>query len=153
MIHDDIYCTMDWNLFISNWALVVAAGIGVVLALVIIGNLITRTGWGQLRQNLHFLAKARKNEAKAMKAVEKAESIARQLDENAEQTKPRLLQEAKDALQDARALAKIANDKLMVAENHVRRIILDEYAPVRQEALRQKYLPDPARDKKPLSFG
>ena len=153
MIHDDINCTMDWNLFISNWALAVAAGIGVVLALVIIGNLITRTGWGQLRQNLHFLAKARKNEAKAMKAVEKAESIARKLDENAEQTKPRLLQEAMDALQDARALAKIAHDKLMVAENHVRRIILDEYAPVRQEALRKKYLPDPARDKKPLSFG
>ncbi len=144
---------MDWNLFISNWALVVAGGIGVVLALVIIGQLTTRTGWGQLRQNLHLLAKARKNEAKAMKAVEKAESIAKRLDENAEQTKPRLLQEAKDVLQDARALAKIANDKLMVAENHVRLIILDEYPPDQQEALRKKYLPDPARDKKPLSPG
>ncbi len=144
---------MDWNLVISNWALAVAAGIGVVLALVIIGNLITRTGWGQLRQNLHFLAKAQKNEAKAMKAVEKAESIAKRLDENAETTKPRLLQEALDTLQDARALAKIANDKLMVAENHVRRIILDEYPPVRQEALQKKHLPDPARDKKPLSVG
>ena len=153
MIHDDIYCTMDWNLFISNWALVVAGGIGVVLAFVIIGNLITRTGWGQLRQNLHFLAKARKNEAKAMKAVEKAESIAKRLDENAETTKPRLLQEAIDTLQDARALATIANDKLMVAENHVRRIILDEYPPVRQEALQKKHLPDSARDKKPLSVG
>ena len=144
---------MDWNLFISNWALAVAGGIGVILALIIIGQLITRTGWGQLRQNLHFLAKARKNEAKAMKAVEKAESIAKRLDENAEQTKPRLLQEAKDALQDARALAKIANDKLMVAENHVRLTILDEYPPDQQEALRKKYLPDPARDKKPLSLG
>ncbi len=144
---------MDWNLFISNWALAVAGGIGAVLALVIMGHLIMRTGWGQLRQNLHILAKARKNKAKAMKAVDKAENIARQLNENAEQTKPRLLQEAKDALQDARALAKIANDKLMVAENQVRLIILDEYAPVRQEALRKKYLPDPARDKKPLSFG
>ena len=144
---------MDWNLFISNWALAVAGVVGAVLALVIIGDLITRTSWGQLRQNLHFLAKARKIEAKAMKAVEKAEGIARKLDENAEQTKPRLLQEAKDSLQDARALAKIASDKLMVAENNVRRIILDEYAPVRQEALRKKYLPDAARDRKPVSFG
>ncbi len=87
-----------------------------------------------------------------MKSVEKAEHVANRLNENAERAKPRHLQEAKDALQDARALAKIANDRILIAENHVRRVIHEEFPPVKQEALRQKYLSDPARDKKPFTF-
>ena len=143
---------MDWNILKSNWALAVAAVIGLVIVLIVAAHLIRRTAWGQLRQTLQSLAKARQDEAKALKSVERAEHITRRLHENADRAKPRHLQEAKDALQDARALAKIANDKILIAENHVRRVIHEEYPPVRQEALRQKYLPEPARDKKPFSF-
>ncbi len=143
---------MDWNILKSNWALAVAAIIGFMIVLIVVAHLIRRSAWGQLRQTLRSLAKARQNEASALNSVERAERIARRLDENADRAKPRHLQEAKDALQDARALAKIANDKILVAENHVRRVIHEEYPPVKQEALRQKYLPDPARDKKPFSF-
>ena len=143
---------MDWNIVKSNWALAVAAIIGFVIVLIVVAHLIRRSAWGQLHQTLQTLAKARQDEAKALKSVEKAEHIARRLHENADRAKPRHLQEAKDALQDARALAKIANDKILIAENHVRRVIHEEYSPVRQEALRQKYLPEPTRDKKPFSF-
>ncbi len=143
---------MDWNILKSNWALAVAAIIGFMIVLIVVAHLIRRSAWGQLRQTLRSLAKARQNEASALNSVERAERIARRLDENADRAKPRHLQEAKDALQDARALAKIANDKILVAENQVRRVIHEEYPPVKQEALRQKYLPDPARDKKPFSF-
>jgi len=143
---------MDSIILKSNWALAVAAIIGFVIILIVVGNLIRQSAWGQLRQTLQTLAKARQDEAKALKSLEKAEHITRRLHENADRAKPRHLQEAKDALQDARALAKIANDKILIAENHVRRVIHEEYPPIRQEALRQKYLPEPARDKKPFSF-
>lgn len=143
---------MDLNMLKSNWALAVAAILGFIIVMIAVAQMIRRSSWGQLRQTLKTLAKARQDEAKVLKSAEKAERIARRLDEIADRAKPRHLQEAKDTLQDARALVKIANDKILVAENHVRRVIHEEYPPLRQEALRQKYLPDPARDKKPFSF-
>ena len=151
-MHDDIYCTMDWNLLKSNWALVIAGTIGVIILVLVVIQLFKRSAAGQLRATLTVLAKARQEEAKAMTALDKAERISRRLHEIADRAKPRHLREATEALQDARALAKIANDRILVAENHVRRVIHEEYPPVKQEALRQKYLPDPARDKKPFSF-
>ena len=149
---DDIYWAMDWTILKSNWALAVAAIIGFIIVMSVVAQRIRRSSWGQLRQALHTLAKARRYEAKALKSAKKAERVARGLHEIADRAKPRILQEAKDVLQDARALAIIANDKILVAENHVRLVIQQEYPPVRQEALQQKYLPDPARDKKPFSF-
>ncbi len=143
---------MDWDLLKSNWALIVAAIIGSIIIVLIVIQLIKRSAGGQLRQTLKTLAKARLDEAKARKSVEKAERITRRLHENADRAKPRHLQEAKDALEDARALAKIANDKILIAENHVRRVILEEFPPIKHEAMREKYLPNAARDQKPFTF-
>ncbi len=143
---------MDWDLLKSNWALIVAAIIGSIIIVLIVIQLIKRSAGGQLRQTLKTLAKSRMNEAKARKSVEKAERITRRLHENADRAKPRHLQEAKEALEDARALAKIANDKILIAENHVRRVILEEFPPIKHEAMREKYLPNAARDQKPFTF-
>ncbi len=143
---------MDWNFLKSNWALAAASVIAVAVVFFVIVQLIRQSGWGRLQETLRALDNARRQEAKALKSVEKAERIAERLHENADRAKPRHVQEAKDALHDARALAKIANDKILVAENHVRLVIHDEYPPVRHEAMRQRYLPDPARDKKPFSL-
>jgi uncharacterized membrane protein YcjF (UPF0283 family) len=143
---------MDWDVLKSNWALIVAAIIGSIIIVLIVIQLIKRSAGGQLRQTLKTLAKARLDEAKARKSVEKAERITRRLHENADRAKPRHLQEAKEALEDARALAKIANDKILIAENHVRRVILEEFPPIKHEAMREKYLPNAARDQKPFTF-
>ncbi len=143
---------MDWDVLKSNWALIVAAIIGSIIIVIIVIQLIKRSAGGQLRQTLKTLAKARQDEAKARKSVERAERVARRLHENADRVKPRHLQEAKDALQDARALAKIANDKILIAENHVRRVILEEFPPIKHDAMREKYLPNAARDQKPFTF-
>lgn len=70
----------------------------------------------------------------------------------AARVKPRVLQEAKEAVEDARAMTGILNDKLMVAENNVRRVILDEFPPVRHERMRDKYLPQDEKDTRPTSF-
>ncbi len=143
---------MDWDILKTNWALAIAAALGVIIALIAIVQLFRRSAAGQLRKTVAALAKARLDEAKALKSVQKAERIARRFRDNADRAKPRHLQEAKDALGDARALAKIANDKVLVAENHVRRVIHEEYPPLKQEGLRQKYLPSQEADEKPFSF-
>jgi mannitol-specific phosphotransferase system IIBC component len=136
----------------SNWALIAAAVIGVTLVTLIVFQLIGKSARGQLRRTLQALAKARQNEAQALKSVKKAERVARRLNDKKDRAKPRIVQEAGDALEDARALAKIAKDRILVAENHVRHVILEEFPPVKHEAMRQKYLPDAARDQKPFTF-
>ena len=143
---------MDWDILKSNWALAIAALLGIIILLITLARLFRRSAAGQLRKTVAALARARQDEAKTLKSVDKAERIARRLHENADRAKPRHLQEAKEALGDARALAKIANDKVLVAENHVRRVIHEEYPPRRQEALRHKHLPSQERDKRPFSF-
>lgn len=143
---------MDLNVLKSNWALVAAAVIGVIIALIVLSQLIRRSAAGQLRKTAQALKRARKDEAKALKAVAKAERNARRLHEKADIVKPRHLQEAKDTLGDAKALAKIANDKVLIAANHVRRVIFEEYPPRKQEMLRKKYLQSEEPDKRPFSF-
>ena len=143
---------MDWDIIKNNWALIVAAIIGSIIIVIIFIQLIKRSAGGQLRQTLKTLANARQDEGKAGKSLEKAERIVRRLHDNADGAKPRHLQEANDALQDARALAKIANDKILIAENHVRRVILEEFPPINHDAMREKYLPNAARDQKPFTF-
>ena len=69
-----------------------------------------------------------------------------------ESAKPRHVQETTEALEDAQALLKIAEDQVLIAANHVRKLILEEFPPTRQEQLRSKYLPDSAPDSKPFTF-
>jgi hypothetical protein len=60
--------------------------------------------------------------------------------------KPKTLDKAKQALDDADALLRTVRDKVLVAETRVRTIIVEEYAPKRQEALRRRYLRQPELD-------
>ena len=75
---------MDCELLKSNWALLVAVGIGLIIVLVVLLQLIRRSAWGQLRETRRTLAEARQDEARTLRAIEKAERIARRLHEQAE---------------------------------------------------------------------
>lgn len=147
-----IFSVMDIELLLKNWGLAVAVVLLLGVAMFVIAALVRRAPWGQLRQAL-VECKARRNEHKvALSAASKAEKRLAGLLPRADTVKPRRLQEAKDRLEDARALAKIADDQLMIARNHVRRVILEEYPPRKHEQLRRKYLPDDQPDGKPFSF-
>ena len=65
---------------------------------------------------------------------------------------PRRLQEAVEAAQDAEALLKIANDQVLIAENHVRKIIVEEFPPRSHDRLRARCLPGEHADARPFSF-
>lgn len=111
-----------------------------------------RSASGQLQQALSGMQEQRQAAAKAADVTQKAEARLDKLNQSRDKLRPSLLQEARDALQDARALQKIADDRLLVAENQVRRIIVEEFPPIKQLRLRRRYLPADVRDPRPFSF-
>ncbi|NIN38846.1 MAG: hypothetical protein GTO67_09360, partial [Gammaproteobacteria bacterium] len=50
------------------------------------------------------------------------------------------------------ALLKITADQVLIAENHVRKIIVEEFPPNRHDRMRSKYLPDERQGGKPFTF-
>lgn len=143
---------MNADFFSNNWALLLAAVPAFVVVVSVIRQLAIQSGPGQLRSVLadHRSAMKAFDIARAQKA--KAERRAEKLNAKAEQTKPRLLQEATDSARDAKSLEKIAADKVLVTANHVRRVIHDEFPPTRHEELRARYLPDDVEEGRPFSF-
>lgn len=143
---------MEYLLVKGNWGLLAAVILAVVVVLVILGRLIGGSRHGQLRRSLAELQDRQRDLNRATNAALKAENKVDRLRNRLASVKPRHAQEAKDNLMDARSLQKIANDKVLVAQNHVRRVIHEEYPPNKQARLRARYLPDDRPDDKPFSF-
>jgi len=147
-----LFHSMNDAYLANNWALIIAVVVASLAATIIIAVLLRRSARGQLKRVRADLRKALKRNRKATSVVEKCHRRLVKLDANAAKVKPRLLQEAKDALGDARALEKIANDQVLIAGNHVRRVIHEEFPPSQQQKLRDRYLPGEEQDKRPFSF-
>lgn len=143
---------MDAAWIKANWALAIAAIIGIVLALAVAAHAYRRSAHGQLRETRKALAAERRKCRKVEARILGAERRKARLERRAERVRPRDLREADEALADARALAKIAADRLAIAENHVRRVIFEEFPPARHERLRRKYLPDRPAVDRPFTF-
>lgn len=143
---------MNAELLRNNWALAFAALLGLVIVVLMLRHLVAASAAGQLRRTRARLAAERRNLRRAALVVTRAEDRLRELEVRAAKVKPRHRQETREALEDARALAKIAQDKVLIAENHVRRVILEEFPPSEHQRLRAKYLPEAPPDKRPFSF-
>jgi hypothetical protein len=136
----------------SNWAIWLALVLLLMVALMITPELMRSTSRSKLSRVFAGVKEARKELRKSTRAAQKVEKKYRKLLARSERVKPRKLQEAKEAVEDGRALVKILNDKVIVAETHVRRIIYDEFPPEKHEQLREKYLPQDIIDERPFSF-
>lgn len=132
------------------WAAAIPAGVG---ALSIIYLRYRRSPRGQLRSAIRQHRKAIAALDDTKRAIDKARIRQQKLQANADKTRPRLLQEASDALVDAEALNKIATDKILIAANQVRRVIFEEFPPNRHTRLRRKFLPQDIDDDRPFSMG
>jgi biopolymer transport protein ExbB/TolQ len=143
---------MESEFLVRHWGLLAASVLLVAVALNIAVLLWQRSASGQLRHALSAMQEQRQVAAKAADATDKAEARLDRLRQSLDKVRPSHLQEARDGLQDARALQKIADDKLLVAENQLRRIIHEEFPPVKQHKLRIRYLPSDLRDPRPFSF-
>jgi outer membrane murein-binding lipoprotein Lpp len=143
---------MNPELLTANWALWVAALPATIAVLSVAWLLYRKSARGQL-------GKALKDHREALRGLEKAggsvqtlgEKVER-LESKADKVKPRVLQEARNALDDARALQRIMNDRAQVTRNLVRRAIFEEFPPSRHEKLRARYLPEDVESGRPFSF-
>ena len=135
----------DW----AVWLAVVALAIAIALMIPI---LVKRTSRSKLNKVLSDLEETQKELRKTARVSDKAEKKLQGMLANIERVKPRDLQEAKDAVDDSKALTKILNDKMMVAQNHVRRVIHDEFPPSKHDRLRARYLPQDVEDGRPFQF-
>lgn len=134
------------------WALIVASVLGVAIGLFVLHRLYASSAHGQLLRVVQAHAMSQQAAGKARRRVRGTRSRLEKLYAKEASTKPRVLQEGIDALADAKALLKIAEDQAMISANHVRKIILEEFPPKRHAKLRARYLPESEPDKKPFTF-
>ena len=137
---------------LQHWALLTASIVGSAVALFVVWRawLDSRRGRlaGALRRLRHRHSEARQQH----QSVEKTAATLARLQARSDSVMPRRLQEVAEAVQDAEALLKIAADQVLIAQNHVRAIIVEEFPPKHHEAMRSKYLEDGGRDDRPFSF-
>ncbi len=131
---------MSVEFLIRNWALVAASILATGILMFVLVRLYRESDRGQLGNRVRTLQGSYKEVARAQKGLDKASERLDELRKKASTVKPRLVEEAGEAIEDARMLLNNANDQVLIAEKNVRELILDEYPPEQHEALRQKYL-------------
>jgi hypothetical protein len=136
----------------THWALILASVTALVLLLLAVSYFARHSARGQLRRARKVLDRERLSLRRAIAVADKAERQRARLMQHVDRVKPRVLEESNEALADAKALAKIAADRVLVAENHLRRTILEEFPPSQHQSLRSRYLPETGRDKMPFTF-
>jgi len=149
---DAIVARMNVQLLAENWALIAAAVPAFLASFILLRHWHGNTASGQLRKVLDGYRRAQKEFRAARKLCKKTTARVGKLSARVGTTKPRHLQEAKEAAEDAKSLEKIASDKVQVAANHVRRVIHEEFPPVRQQQLRERYLPQDIEDGRPFTL-
>ena len=143
---------MSTELLRDNWALAAAAAVVLVILLLVLLRAVSGSGTAQLRKVRKHLSVQRGRLHKAEAALAQASRRVQVLKARAEKVKPRVLQEAIGKTADAEALARIARDTVLIAEQRMRQIIHEEFPPAKQARLRDKYLPESPPDKRPFSF-
>ena len=136
----------------QHWAVLIAGGIATAVLLF--------AGWrarldsprGRLRTARRRLREREVTVQRQRRRLEQLSARLQRLQSKAESVKPVRLQEAAEAVQDGEALLKIANDQLLIAENHVRKIIVEEFPPKDHQRMRSRYLSGEPTDGKPFSF-
>jgi uncharacterized protein HemX len=131
---------MSIELLAKNWALVAASVLGTGILLFVLFRVFQDSSRGRLNAAVGTLKKREREARAARRSVDKAAGKLERLRSKAESVKPRHAQEVSESLEDARALLKIADDQVLVARNHVRKAIVEDYPPKRHEAMRDKYL-------------
>ena len=131
---------MSVEFLIRNWALVAASILATGILMFVLVRLYRESDRGQLGNRVRALQGRYKEVARAQKGLDKASERLDELRKKASTVKPRHVEEAGEAVEDALLLINNANDQVLIAEKNVRELILDEYPPEQHEALQQKYL-------------
>ena len=125
--------------------------LAVVAFCVVLPNVLP-TPRGSLNRQRRELRHRRYQLQQAIRAAEGATKRFEKLQRNARNVEPAKLDEAGAKAKDMQILAGHANDKVLVAENHVRRVILDRFPPAKQERMLSKFVPERDERSMPFSF-
>lgn len=138
---------MEFEALQRHWALLIALIIAIVIGVMAMAGMLSRSAAGRLRQAVRVLRKRDSALKKQQRVTRAAKARADKLRSNAARVKPRLVAEAQGAFEDASLSLQVASDQALIARNHVRKVIFEEYPPDRQGSLMQRYLPgkDPER--------
>ncbi|MDH3352055.1 MAG: hypothetical protein OEM60_02885 [Gammaproteobacteria bacterium] len=141
---------MTIDLLARNWALVIASVLWTAVLLFVAFRIFQDSPRGRLWATVRQLRRREATARNARRVVAKSAAKLTRLRANAAAKKPRHLEEAAGSLEDARALQKICDDQVLVARNHVRKLILEEYPPKRHAAMRERYLGQESPDTAPF---
>ncbi len=136
----------------ENWALVAASVVIWALVIQAIFSLVRRSSGAQLRRALSELEHKRSDARSAHRRANRARRRCERLEARLASVRPVRLEEARNALSDGEALLKIANDQVLVAENKVRRVIVEQFPPAKQEKLRVRHKVSATPSDKPFTF-
>lgn len=131
---------MNTDLILQNWALAVASVLALGILLFVLYRLYEDSGQGRFSASLRELHKVRSDQTAAKARLKKAEKRLAAIRRKADRTKPRVLSEAEEAVQNASMLVSITGDQVLRAEKILRDVIVEEFPPNRQDVLRNKHL-------------
>ena len=143
---------MTFEFLQRHWALAAASILVAAIVLFAAWRAWQDSPRGRLQLALRLLREKELEVRRQQKRLARLSSQLESLRRKADAVKPIRLQEATEAVQDAEALLKIADDQVLIAGNHVRKLIVEEFPPKRHERMRNKYLPGEHKDDKPFSF-
>jgi hypothetical protein len=131
---------MSGDFAVRNWALLLAAVLAAGVLLFIAFRHHGRSPHARLGAALRRLKAGERKARAATAALSKSLTRLDKLRARAASVRPRLLDEASAAVEDARVARKNADDLLLIARNDVRKAIVEEFPPKRHAALRRRYL-------------
>lgn len=132
--------------------LLLGSGIVLVVSVAVLLPNTLPTAWGRLHRQRRELRYRLYRFRQAEKAAERARRAHTKLQSRAQHVRPKQLRAAAENAEDLQTLLRQAKEKVAIAENHVRRILLDEYPPAKQQRLLKKYLPEQGRKNTPFRF-
>jgi len=130
---------MDSLPFAEFAFLYIGLGIFLIILLGVVLPNIMPTPRGRLNRQRRELKHRLFERQQAEKAADKAQRDFAKLQSRAQNVQPKQLREAEGLAADMQTMLVHANDKVLVAENHVRRILLDEFPPAVHQQLLEKY--------------
>lgn len=134
----------------SHWALAGASVLVLALLLRAAWHVYSRSPRARLARARRVLREAEVAAARQQRHAARARRRCEKLEGRAQSVRPVRLEEARGRLTDAESLLKIASDQVLIAENRLRKVIVEHFPPARHDQLRARYLP--RRDDKRYPF-
>ncbi len=127
---------------VANWSLLLAVTLLSAVAVTVAILLWRRSTQSRLRREARQYRAVRAHRQKMQRNAESLSAKLHALTGKVDRVSAKKIDGLRGRLQDAESLVRIAADQELVAANRVRLLIVEEFAPIKHERLRRRWLPD-----------